>query len=57
MTGLAIELIGDETKALDWLRTPSTYLGGKAPIMMLDTDGGWELVTQSLYVIAYGGVA
>jgi uncharacterized protein (DUF2384 family) len=57
LTGLAIELIGDETKALDWLRTPSTYLGGKAPIMMLDTDGGWELVTQSLYVIAYGGVA
>lgn len=54
---LATELIGDEGKAKSWLRTPSTYLGGEAPVGMLDTEVGTELVVESLYAIAYGGVA
>lgn len=54
---LAAELIGDDAKAKSWLRTPSAYLGGEAPIAMLDSEVGTELVVQSLYAIAYGGVA
>ena len=54
---LAAELIGDEAKAKSSLRTPSTYLGGETPAAMLDTEIGTELVVQSLYAIAYGGVA
>jgi putative toxin-antitoxin system antitoxin component (TIGR02293 family) len=54
---LATELIGDERKAAQWLRTLNTYLGGESPVDMLDTEIGTDLVVESLYAIAYGGVA
>lgn len=54
---LAIELIGEEARAVSWLRAPSTYLGGETPVAMLDTEIGTNLVIESLYAIAYGGVA
>jgi putative toxin-antitoxin system antitoxin component (TIGR02293 family) len=54
---LAIELIGDESRATAWLRTPSAYLGGETPVAMLDTEVGTDLVVESLYAIAHGGVA
>ena len=54
---LAIELIGDEQKAIAWLRVPSVYLGGETPVAMLDTEVGTDAVIESLYAIAYGGVA
>jgi putative toxin-antitoxin system antitoxin component (TIGR02293 family) len=54
---LAIELIGDEARAKAWLRVPNTYLGGETPVGMLDTEVGTDLVVESLYAIAYGGVA
>jgi putative toxin-antitoxin system antitoxin component (TIGR02293 family) len=54
---LAIELIGDERKAIAWLRVASVYLGGETPIAMLDTEVGTDAVIESLYAIAYGGVA
>lgn len=54
---LAIELIGDETNAVAWLRLPNAYLGGEAPVAVLDTEVGTDLVMESLYAIAYGGVA
>jgi putative toxin-antitoxin system antitoxin component (TIGR02293 family) len=54
---LAIEMIGDEARATAWLRTPSTYLGGETPVSMLDTEVGTDLVVESLYAIAHGGVA
>jgi putative toxin-antitoxin system antitoxin component (TIGR02293 family) len=54
---LAIAMIGDREKALSWLRTPNAYLGGQSPIALLDTELGAELVSESLYAIAYGGVA
>lgn len=53
---LAIELIGDEGRATAWLRTPSAYFGGETPVAMLDTEVGTDLVVESLYGIAYGGV-
>jgi putative toxin-antitoxin system antitoxin component (TIGR02293 family) len=54
---LAVELIGNREKALAWLRRPNTYLGGRIPIEMLDTEIGADLVAESLHSIAYGGVA
>jgi putative toxin-antitoxin system antitoxin component (TIGR02293 family) len=54
---LATQLIGDEDRAVRWLRTPSAYLGGETPLAMLDTEIGTDLVGESLYAIAYGGVA
>ena len=54
---LAIELIGDEQKGIAWLRVPSVYLGGETPVAMLDTEVGTDAVIESLYAIAYGGVA
>jgi putative toxin-antitoxin system antitoxin component (TIGR02293 family) len=54
---LATELIGDEHRATRWLRTPSAYFGGETPLAMLDTEIGTDLVVESLYAIAYGGVA
>jgi putative toxin-antitoxin system antitoxin component (TIGR02293 family) len=54
---LAIELIGNREKALAWLHRPNTFLGGKIPIEMLDTEIGADFVAESLHSIAYGGVA
>ncbi len=54
---LATEMIGDEYKATAWLRTANAYLGGETPVNMLDTAVGADLVVESLYAIAYGGVA
>lgn len=54
---LASDLIGDEDRAVRWLRTPNAYLGGETPLAMLDTEIGTDLVGESLYAIAYGGVA
>jgi putative toxin-antitoxin system antitoxin component (TIGR02293 family) len=57
MTLLATRLVGTRDKALAWLRAPSRYLGGVAPLEMLETEVGTQAVVQSLYSIAYGGVA
>jgi putative toxin-antitoxin system antitoxin component (TIGR02293 family) len=54
---LATELIGDAGKAKAWLRAPNDYLGGETPVNMLDSEIGTDLVVESLYSIAYGGVA
>ena len=54
---LAVELIGDDAKAAHWLRTPHRYLGNETPLTMLETEVGTYAVEQSLYAIAYGGVA
>jgi putative toxin-antitoxin system antitoxin component (TIGR02293 family) len=53
----AIAAIGDQAKAVAWMRTPNAYLGGKTPLQMLETEIGAELVAESLQAIAYGGVA
>lgn len=57
MTLLAARLIGTHEKALAWLRAPNRYLGGTTPLEMLETEVGTQAVVQSLYSIAYGGVA
>jgi putative toxin-antitoxin system antitoxin component (TIGR02293 family) len=50
----AVEMIGDEAKALEWLRTPNRALGGERPLDQLDTDPGARAVEDVLGRIAYG---
>ena len=50
----AVEMIGDERKAVEWLNTPNRVLGGEKPLDRLDTDTGARLVEDILGRIAYG---
>ncbi|HEY3837635.1 MAG TPA: antitoxin Xre/MbcA/ParS toxin-binding domain-containing protein [Bryobacteraceae bacterium] len=50
----AVEMIGDEEKAIEWLSTPNRALGGERPLDLLDTDTGARLVEDILGRIAYG---
>jgi len=50
----AVEMIGDEEKAIEWLRTPNRALGGEKPLDQLDTDMGARMVEDILGRIAYG---
>jgi putative toxin-antitoxin system antitoxin component (TIGR02293 family) len=50
----AVEMIGDEEKAIEWLSTPNRALGGERPLDQLDTDVGARVVEDILGRIAYG---
>jgi putative toxin-antitoxin system antitoxin component (TIGR02293 family) len=50
----AIEMIGDEQKAVQWLLAPNRALGGERPLDRLDTDLGTRDVEDLLGRIAYG---
>ena len=50
----AVEMIGDQEKALEWLSTPNRALGGERPLDELDTDTGARVVEDILGRIAYG---
>jgi putative toxin-antitoxin system antitoxin component (TIGR02293 family) len=50
----AVEMIRDEKKAVEWLRTPNRALGGAKPVDQLDTDMGARMVEDILGRIAYG---
>jgi putative toxin-antitoxin system antitoxin component (TIGR02293 family) len=50
----AVEMIGDEGKAVEWLRTPNRALRGERPLDQLDTDLGARTVEDILGRIAYG---
>ena len=50
----AIEMIGDEEKAIEWLSAPNRALGGEKPLDQLDTDTGARVVEDILGRIAYG---
>jgi putative toxin-antitoxin system antitoxin component (TIGR02293 family) len=50
----AVEMIGDEEKAAEWLQTPNRALGGEIPLDQLDTDVGTRTVEDILGRIAYG---
>jgi len=50
----AVEMIGDEPKAVQWLLTPNRALGGERPLDQLDTDLGARAVEDILGRIAYG---
>jgi putative toxin-antitoxin system antitoxin component (TIGR02293 family) len=50
----AVEMIGEEDKAVRWLQTPNRALGGERPIDQVDTDVGAREVEDILGRIAYG---
>ena len=50
----AIEMIGDQEKAIAWLGTANRALGGERPLELLDTDLGARMVEDILGRIAYG---
>jgi putative toxin-antitoxin system antitoxin component (TIGR02293 family) len=50
----AVEMIGDEEKAIEWLNTPNRALGGEKPLDQLDTDTGARVVEHILGRLAYG---
>jgi len=50
----AVEMIGDEERAVRWLLTPNRALGGERPLDRLDTDVGAREVEDVLGRIAYG---
>jgi putative toxin-antitoxin system antitoxin component (TIGR02293 family) len=50
----AVEILGDEDKAAEWLHSPNGALGGKRPLDELDTDVGAREVEDILGRIAYG---
>jgi len=50
----ALETLGDEEKAADWLKTPNRALRGGRPLDQLDTDPGVREVEDVLGRIAYG---
>jgi putative toxin-antitoxin system antitoxin component (TIGR02293 family) len=51
---IAVEMIGDQDKAIEWLGTPNRALGGERPLDQLDTDTGARMVEDILGRIAYG---
>lgn len=50
----AVEMIGDQEKAIAWLGTPNRALGGESPLDQLDSDIGARMVEDVLGRIAYG---
>ena len=54
LTALAEETFANRDKAQTWLRRPTSALGGKRPIDLLDSEPGARLVEQLLYRIGHG---
>jgi putative toxin-antitoxin system antitoxin component (TIGR02293 family) len=54
LTALAEETFANRAKAQTWLRRPTSALGGRRPIDLLDSEPGARLVEQLLYRIGHG---
>ena len=50
----AVEMLGEQEKAIAWLGTANRALGGDRPLDVLDTDVGARMVEDILGRIAYG---
>jgi len=50
----AVDTLGSEAKAAQWLKTPNRALRGSRPLDQLDTDPGVREVEDVLGRIAYG---
>ena len=54
---LAVEVLGDEGKAAQWLRRANRALGNTAPLDLLDTDVGTQAVVKVLGRMDYGVIS
>jgi len=54
ITQRASEVLGDEGKAMQWLRTPNRALESEAPITWLDTDLGTRQIEEMLGRVEHG---
>ncbi|MGA6993361.1 MAG: antitoxin Xre/MbcA/ParS toxin-binding domain-containing protein [Candidatus Deferrimicrobiaceae bacterium] len=54
ITARAIETLGTEEKATDWMRTPNRALGGAVPLYLTSTDIGARQVEEVLARIEHG---
>ena len=52
-----VAVLEDEAAARTWISRPNRALGGEAPLTLLDTEAGYELVLDTLGRIEYGVVA
>jgi putative toxin-antitoxin system antitoxin component (TIGR02293 family) len=53
----AVEVLEDENSARSWINKPNRSLGGEAPLSLLDTEVGYELVLDTLGQIENGVVS
>lgn len=53
----ALLVFEDESAARTWIKRENRTLGGEAPLALLDTEAGYELVLDTLGHIEYGVVA
>jgi len=54
---LALQALGNEKRAGQWLQRPILTLGNARPLDLLDTEAGTESVRSVLNALIYGGVA
>ncbi len=54
ITRRAVEVLGSQSVAIDWLKKPNAALGERSPLSLLDTDAGAEKVSDVLGRIEYG---
>ena len=54
---LAVEILGKEDNASQWLKRANYALGSRTPLDLLDTDAGAKGVEDVLWQIAYGIVS
>ena len=54
LTALAEGTFANSEKAKAWLRRPTSALGGKRPLDLLDSEPGARVVEQLLYRIGHG---
>lgn len=53
----ALEVLEDEAAARNWMKRSNRALGGEAPLSLLDTEVGYELVLDTLARIELGIVS
>lgn len=53
---LATDVLGDEEKAVQWLKHPSRALANETPLYLIDTDAGTQRVERELRQIQHGFV-
>ena len=54
---LAAHIFGDRKRAMEWLRTPKSRLGGAEPLRLMRTHTGTELVVNLLNLGRHGMLA